>query len=202
MGRGIAKSEAQASRQAFRKLKARSHDPQPPALASDGGGGYRATLVELYGRPAPRNPAGGRWPSRLLPGADWQYLQVVKHRRNHRLTRVEPRVVFGDPLQVRTTLGQHTAYVERTHLTSRLMSARLTRRSLAFSKSLQMLCASACWEDLVYNFVRPLKSLRQPIDHPVRRWFPRSPALAAGLTDHLWSIEQVLSSVLVLINYQ
>lgn len=59
-----------------------------------------------------------------------------------------------------------------------------------------MHCAAAAWEDLVYNLARPLKSLRLPEpDHPTRRWLPQTPAMAAGLTDHLWSLRQLLFAV-------
>ena len=50
-----------------------------------------------------------------------------------------------------------------------------------------------------YNLVRPLKTLRQEIKEQAarfeRRWRHRSPAMAAGLTDELWTIEQVLRTV-------
>ena len=59
-----------------------------------------------------------------------------------------------------------------------------------------MHCAAAAWEDLVYNLARPLKSLRLPVaDHPQRRWRQRTPAMAAGLTNHIWSIRQLLFTV-------
>jgi len=79
-----------------------------------------------------------------------------------------------------------TAYVERMHLTMRLFSGRLARRTLGFSKELQMYRASAAWEDLVYNFARPLETLCvEVLDGPRRRWRSRTPAMAAGLTDHV-----------------
>jgi hypothetical protein len=53
----------------------------------------------------------------------------------------------------------------------RHFNSRLIRKSFAFTKDLEMHCAAAAWEDLVYNLVRPLKSL--PLSephHPTRRW--------------------------------
>ncbi len=56
--------------------------------------------------------------------------------------------------------------------------------------------ASAAWEDLVYNFVRPVKTLRVEIHgDPKRRWQPRTPAMAAGLTDHIWTVKELLKTV-------
>jgi hypothetical protein len=67
----------------------------------------------------------------------------------------------------------------------RLFNSRLTRKTLGFSKELEMYRASAAWEDLVYNFARPLKTLRVEIhDDPKRRWKPCTPAMAAGLRDY------------------
>ena len=108
---------------------------------------------------------------------------------------VKLRVIYGDKEEVLALLGQSTAYVERTHLTMRLLNGRLTRKTLAFSKSLEMYRASAAWEDMVYNLLRPLKTLRQEVfDDPHRRWKPRTPAMA-GLTDHAWTVKKRLTTV-------
>ena len=78
----------------------------------------------------------------------------------------------------------------------RLFNGRLVRKTLAFSKDVGMYRASAAWEDLVYNLARPLKTLRLEIfDDPRRRWKPRSPAMASGLTDHIWTVKELLKTV-------
>ena len=93
-------------------------------------------------------------------------------------------------------LGKSTSYVERTHLTMRLFNSRLTRKTLAFSKLVEMYRASAAWQDLIYNLVRPLKTLRLEIHNdPNRRWLQRTPAMAAGLTDHIWTVKELLWTV-------
>jgi len=67
--------------------------------------------------------------------------------------------------------------------------AYLVRHTLGFSKDLAMYRASAAWEDAIYNFVRPVKTLRQEVlELPGRRWLPRTPAMAAKLTDHVWTV--------------
>lgn len=79
---------------------------------------------------------------------------------------------------------------ERTHLTMRHFSARLTRKSLAFSKKLSTYQAAAALQDGIYNLVRPLKTLRQAlVDDTRRRWQPRTPAMAANLTDSIWTVK-------------
>ena len=160
------------------QLKARGHPDSPPAIATDGQGSYREWLVETWGQ-VPDYSGRGRPPTRKHPQPDWHYLQVVKHRSGNRLTGVTTKVVYGDPAEVETLLGNHTAYVERTHLTSRQMNGRLVRKTLSFSKARQMLEASCAWEDWVYNLTRPLKTLRLEVNDGLRRWQPRSPAMAA-----------------------
>jgi len=105
------------------------------------------------------------------------------------------KVVYGDPQQVRELLGEHTAYIERTNLTSRQMNGRLVRKTLSYSKELEMLKASCAWEDWVYNLTRPVKTLRRQVNDGFRRWQPRSPAIAAGLTDHIWTVNELLMTV-------
>lgn len=195
-GRGIGKSEKEAAMIVFETLKERGHATQPPPTVSDGWGGNCAAMVEVYGQ-VPEYQGRGRPPTRKQPMPGWQYLQIVKQRDdNGHLIAIDQRVIFGDEDEVHALLGASTAYIERTHLTMRHFNSRLVRKSLAFSKHLDMHCAAAAWEDLVYNLARPLKSLRLPVaDHPQRRWQERTPAMAAGRTDHIWSFRQLLFTV-------
>jgi len=120
---------------------------------------------------------------------------VIKHRTGYHLTGITIKVVYGDVEEVLDVLGEHTAYVERTNLTSRQMNGRLVRKTLSFGKQLEMLEASCAWEDCVYNLTRPVKTLRIEARGGPRRWLPRSPAMAAGLTDHLWTVKELLMTV-------
>jgi hypothetical protein len=193
--RGIAKTETEASTEVFQTLKRRGHPDAPPPTVSDGWGGIDDAMVEVYGV-VPEYQGIGRPPTVKRPQPGWQYLQVVKQRENGHVVGVKLRVIFGDKDAVLELLGKSTAYVERTHLTMRLFNGRLTRRTLAFSKALKMYRASAAWEDLVYNFARPLKTLRVEVfDAPKRRWQPRTPAMAAGLADHIWTVKELLTTV-------
>ena len=189
---GIAKTETEASKQALATLKQRGHPETPPPLVSDGLGGHREALVEVYGQ-VPAYSGRGRPPSRKQPQDDWLYLQMVKQRVNGRVVGVTPRVVYGEETTVRETLGENTAYVERSHLTSRHMNGRLVRKSLGFSKAREMFEASCAWEDIIYHLARPLKTLRVEVNDGMRRWQPRTPMMAAGLTDHIWSLAELLT---------
>jgi hypothetical protein len=195
VARGIAKTETQAATEVFQILKRRGHPDAPPATISDGWGGIDDAMVEVYGR-VPEYQGVGRPPTRKRPQPGWQYVQAVKQREKGRVIGVELRVVWGDPIQTLALLGQSTSYIERTHLTMRLFNGRLARKTLAFSKDVGMYRASAAWEDLVYNLARPLKTLRVAIlGDPKRSWQQRSPAMASGLTDHIWTVKELLKTV-------
>ena len=193
VGRGIAKSETEASHIALTLLKTRSQCASPPDLVSDGWGGHREALLEVYGH-VPAYSGRGRPPTVKQPHADWHYLQVVKQRAQGRIVATEPRVIYGNETTI-ARLGAHTAYVERTHLTSRHNNSRLVRKTLGFSKQRTMLLAACLWEDVAYNLTRHVKTLRLEVCDGTRRWRYRSPAMAAGLTDHIWTFRELLTLV-------
>ena len=120
-------------------------------------------------------------------------MRRIKQRRNGRVIGAKLRVVYGDEEEVIALLGRSTAYIERSNLTS--FNSRLVRKTLGFSKLVEMHEASCAWEDVVYNLGRSHKSLRYEVCHDEQRWQQRSPAMAAGLVDHLWSVREILSTV-------
>jgi len=196
VARGIAKDETQASLKVFQVLKRRGHPDGPPPMISDGWGGIDQAMVEVYGL-VPEYGGRGRPPTRKKPGSDWMYLQMVKQRdAQGRFQGTKLKVIFGTKAEVIDLLGKSTAYIERSNLTSRLFNARQVRKTLAFSKEVDAYQASATWEDSYYNLIRPHKSLRQPVetDWP-RKWSPRTPAMAADLTDHIWTVKELLMTL-------
>ncbi len=194
--RGIDKNETLASVIVFETLKERGHPDKPPATISDGWGGIRNAMIEVYGE-VPKYAGRGRPPTRKLPQDGWKYLQMVKKRdeKGH-LTGIELRAIFGELEELKNLLGISTAYIERTHLTMRHFSSRLVRKTVAFSKKVEMHQAAAIWDDLCYNLTHKHKSLRTEIfNNPNRRWSPRTPAMAAGITDHIWTVEEILYAI-------
>ena len=136
-------------------------------------------------------------PTRKKPGSDWLYLQMVKQRdaQGH-FAGTKLKAVFGSQTEVINLLGRSTAYIERSHLTSRLFNSRQARKTLAFSKDVDCYRSAATWEDSYYNMVRPHKSLRLPVQGvPGRKWQPRTPARAAHLTDHVWTVKELLTTI-------
>jgi hypothetical protein len=174
-------------------LKRRGNPDKPPSLASDAAKGYESALIDVYGI-VPQYVGRGRPPTKKQGCSDWEYLQIVKHRRGGHLLKVTSKAIFGDYQTICSKLGKHTSYVERTNLTSRQMNGRLVRKTLSYSKRVDMLDFSCLWEDMVYNLVRPLKTLRLELKEHNRRWLPRTPAMVAGLTDHIWTIEELLTT--------
>jgi hypothetical protein len=72
------------------------------------------------------------------------------------------------------------------------MNGRLVRKTLGYSKRLELLEAACAWEDVVYPFTRSVKTLRAELNMVGKRWLRCSPAMAAGLTDRIWSIRELL----------
>lgn len=196
VARGIGKDETKASLKVFQTLQQRGHPEGPPPLISDGWGGIDDAMVAVYGL-VPQYSGRGRPPTHPRPGEDWLYLQMVKQRDEHgRLQGVQLRAIWGEKEELVELLGKSTAYIERSNLTARLFSARLTRKTLAFSKEVELHEAAATWEDAYYNWIRPHKSLRaEAADDPQRKWTPRTPGMAASLTDHIWTVKELLINV-------
>ena len=198
VGRAIAKTEEEVAPQLMQQIKKHQPDEKPPALATDGKGAYREAMLETWGK-VPQYHGRGRPPTLPQPEKDWHYLQVIKKREGSKLIGVTTKVIYGDPEEVKTLLGEHTAYIERTHLTSRQMNGRLVRKTLSFSKELRLLKSASTLEDALYNFTRPVKTLRVELTKHSKQahWQQRTPAMAAGLSDHIWTAKELLHFVLI-----
>lgn len=196
VARGIGKNETEASKKAFQMLQQRGHPESPPPLISDGWGGIDDAMLDVYGT-VPQYCGHGRPPTQPKPGKDWLYLQMIKQRDERgKLQGIELKAVWGSKAELIKLLGKSTAYIERSNLTTRIFNARLNRKTLAFSKEIHAHSDAVTWEDAYYNWVRPHKRLRLELqDVLARKWLLRSPAMAAGLTDHAWTVKELLSTV-------
>jgi hypothetical protein len=77
-----------------------------------------------------------------------------------------------------------------------LFNGRQVRKTLAFSKEVEAYRASATWEDSYYNLIRPHKSLRLSVQNgSPQNWSPRTPAMAAKLTDHIGTVKELLMTL-------
>jgi len=177
----------------------------PPVFTSDGLNLYFYALTAHF----------GQWLTDALTGkARWQvaadllYGQVKKTYRRRKLHLVERLMRWGDLAQLSARLkalglsgSLNTAFVERLNLTLRHALAALSRRSWATAQFSGELIAHLEWWRAYYHFCRPHLSLRLTLDAPQarrgaqtpRRYRPRTPAMAAGLTDHVWSVQELLA---------
>jgi IS1 family transposase len=179
-----------------------------PLLLTDGFKEYTTALLTHYGQwvQFPRRHDKGPAPKpRWMPLPQLLYAQVVKTVRRRRLVRVRHRVVFGTleaAQQVLAVCGWqiNTAFVERINLTIRQHVAAVGRRVSTLCKGEDGLRQQLALYHTYYNFCLPHTSLRLPLPQPeatngtgtAKRWQPRTPAMAAGLTDHVWTLREVL----------
>ena len=87
----------------------------------------------------------------------------------------------------------NTAFIERNNLTIRERNRRLTRKTLGFSKRKKLLISSLNIYFGIYHFVKTHKGLRTQIDQKERKWMQRTPMMAAGITDHVWTLSELIN---------
>jgi hypothetical protein len=122
------------------------------------------------------------------------YGQVKKIYKGGRVERVDVRALYGKARlkRVLSLLGyQHinTSVVERHNGTSRLRNRRKVRKTLTFSKAKRYYRWMSWLSVTLYNFCRAHGSLKVKQDAQVHH---RSPAMAAGLVDHIWTTREWL----------
>jgi IS1 family transposase len=179
-----------------------------PLFLTDGFREYLTALLTHYGQwvQMPRRQAQGpalqpRW----LPLPQLLYAQVVKTVRRRRLVRVQHRVVFGTLEAIQQVLAAcgwqiNTAFIERLNLSLRQHVAAVGRRVTTLCKGEAGLRQELILYQVYYNFCLPHTSVRLPLPQPVptngagsaKEWRPWTPAMAAGVTDHVWTLRAVL----------
>ena len=179
-----------------------------PLFLTDGFTEYATALLTHYGQwvHLPRQRAQGPAPKpRWMPLPQLLYAQVIKTVRRRRLVQVRHRVVFGTLEAMQRVLAAcgwqiNTAFIERVNLSIRQHVAALGRRVTTLCKHEDGLRQQLALYHVYYNFCLPHASLRVPLPQPepthgsgsARQWQPRTPAMAAGLTDHVWTLREVL----------
>ncbi len=178
-------------------------DGHLPFFTSDELKHYDDALLAAYGvskefartgkRGRPRKPILEA-PKKLL------YAQVVKHRKKGRVVSITSRVVFGTQRAVRAKLKQspvsqaiNTSFVERNNLPMRHHNRRLVRKTIAFSKKQERLEQQLYLSFAYYHFVKPHLGLRVKRKSKTRKHQNRTPMMAAGITDHIWTMAELFS---------
>jgi IS1 family transposase len=179
-----------------------------PRCLTDGLKAYATALLPHCGQwmhPERRQATGPLPKPRWMPLPALRYAQVVKSYRRRRLVGVTHRVVFGTRLAIEQALAAcgwtiNTAFVERLNLDSRQRVAAIGRRVNTLCQGEAGLRDQLALFQVYHNFVVPHASLRQPLAAPLatngrgsaKRWRPCTPAMAVGVTDHVWSLKEGL----------
>jgi IS1 family transposase/transposase-like protein len=179
-----------------------------PLFLTDGFREYLTALVTHYGRwiqPERRQAKGPKPKPRWMPLPGLLYAQVVKSYRRRRVVGVKHHVIFGTVETIESILAKrgwkiNTAFIERLNLDFRQHVTAIGRRVNTLCKHEAGLRQQLALFQVYHNFVLPHASLRLELadleaingTSRAKRWQPRTPAMAAGLTDHVWSLREVL----------
>lgn len=165
-----------------------------PLWVSDGWDAYGEALYQRHcvWRTFPRTGKPGRPKEpKQVPHPALRYVQAVKVRnRYHHVIGIKPRVIFGRAKSSEIT----TWCLERQNLNLRHENRRLSRKTIAFSKTIRGLRDQLAFYHGYFNFIRLHWGLRAPLNHSgIKRWLRLTPAMAAGISDHPWTIKEFLS---------
>ena len=170
---------------------------RPLLVAVDGLASYVTAFQQAFRTALPRYGQVGR--AKLRAWTEVAIVQVVKQRQAGRLS-IERRIVQGTTAMVAQLVelsqgrgGINTAYIERLNATFRQRLASLARRTRVLVRQPETLHLGVYVIGCVYNFCTYHDSLRQPfyLAKGGQRWLRRTPAIAAGLTDHCWTVEEL-----------
>lgn len=190
--------DAEAVAEVVNEVKDRTGGRVLDLVTSDNYPAYETALLEAYGQEV-TTTATGR-PSRAMvpeqvPPPGMNYATVEKRREKGRVVEVLTRVVFGTMAAVQAALARskasrvvNTSFLERQNATDRHRNARKVRKTYTFSKDWEVHEAMTYFTMYSYNFCWPVRTLTERDDRGgLRR---RTPAMAAGLADHVWTMRE------------
>ncbi|HOV81934.1 MAG TPA: IS1 family transposase [Methanothrix sp.] len=172
-------------KEAARKLK------NVPIFVTDGLNFYKIAILKQYGKletyrrtGKPGRPRGPK----VVISESVRYAQVIKKRSEGKIVKVIKKVIFGSEVDQRLI---STSYIERQNLTLRQDNNRISRKTIGFSKQKECLKESMTLYLANFNFCRKHRGLEYEDEDGVRRY--KCPAWAQGLTDHIWSLHELLT---------
>ncbi len=134
--------------------------------------------------------------------ADLCYATVRKTRQHGRVIEIVLTLVFGAMSLLARYLKRssvsnviNTSFVERQNGTDRGQNSRKRRKTYGFSKKLDVHQAMTYFTLYSYNFCWPVRTLAVQSGS---KKLKRTPAMAAGLADHIWSIEEWITYPMLL----
>ena len=194
-GKRLAKKVTALVQNVHRRLDGRL----PRLITTDGYAPYQQAILDAFGDQVtpPRTGKPGRPKAPYkIPPADLNYATVHKKREKGRVVDITFNIVFGTPDAIASALVAsavskqiNTAFIERQNGTDRHRNSRKTRKTYGFSKGWDIHEAVGYFTLYSYNFCWPVGTLSQK-DHEGQ---PQTPAMAAGLTDHIWTLHERLN---------
>ncbi len=181
----------------------------PSLVTSDQLSSYQTVLKLIWPaivplEPDPRSTRRTRYkqqPPQTTADPALNYAMVCKERKNGRVVSVQTKSVFGGVQSLAAALTAssvsntvNTSFVERHNGTDRHRNARKARKTYRFSKDWLIHEAAGYFTYYTYNFCWPVRTLAQPLEDCTgkAKYRPRTPAMAAGLTDHVWELKEWL----------
>jgi IS1 family transposase len=178
---------------------------QVPMFATDQFAAYNKAILTHFGYWVEKVSESGRILRRWMPEERLQYAQVKKQRRRRKIVSVTTTVVFGSQQAVEAILDAveqkiNTAFVERVNRTLRAHVPGLGRRVEELARSVEGLRGRLMLVMGYYNFCLTHLSLREELPLPIptkgngspKKWLSKTPAMAAGITDHVWTMQEFL----------
>jgi transposase-like protein len=166
-------------------------------FCTDGLASYPTTILKVFREKEPRQEAGRcclvEWPNILIA-------QVIKKYEGNRVVGVTRNIYQGTKEAVATVIKQtqghgdiNTAFIERINGTFRGCLNCLARRTRSLARQSQTLRCGMYLVGGVYNFCIEHESLRLPGLFGGHKWLERTPAMASEITDHCWTVHELLS---------
>jgi len=184
------------------ELKQRTDRNVLKLVTSDAYPAYETALLRAFGEELTTTATGRasrKKVSEKAPPPGLNYATVEKRREKGRVVEIVTRVVFGTMAAVQAVLSQskagrriNTSFLERQNATDRHHNARKVRKTYTFSKDWRVHEAMTYFTLYSYNFCWPVRTLRERDDEG--RWRQKTPAMAAGLADHVWTMREWITT--------
>jgi transposase-like protein/IS1 family transposase len=163
----------------------------------DGLPSYPKAIWKVFREKEPRDEPGR---CRMVEWRNILIAQVIKQYENNRVIGVKREIYQGTPEAVAEVIKQtqgkgdiNTAFIERINGTFRSCLHSLARRTRSLARQSKTLQSGMYLVGCVYNFCTEHKSLRLPGLTGGHKWLERTPAMASGITDHCWTVDELLS---------
>jgi IS1 family transposase len=200
----VGRRDADTVVQVFTDFYERTDGYLPELICTDAYAVYETVILDTYGvckqelELTPEEEADFSLGDFHFP-EEITYATVHKHKEGGRVVAVTERLVRGSEKRLAETLAEsersgtvNTSFVERYHGTQRQFNARKKRKAYTFSKEVSFHEAATWLVVLWYNFGWCVRTLREKVQEDPPRYHYRTPAMAAGLADHVWTMRELL----------